>query len=136
MIDALISGKLFAKPEQRTGSTGRPFATCKIRVATGEDSIFVSVIAFDAGVVHGLMALDAGDSVSLSGELTPKVFVGKNGEAKPAIDFKAHAIATPYHVMRKRQAMQPDDETRKRRAMQPDDDRATANQDDNDDIPF
>lgn len=125
MIDALISGKLFAKPEQRTGSTGRPFATCKLRVPTGEDSIFVSVIAFDATVVHGLMALDAGDSVSLSGELTPKVFVGKNGEAKPAIDFKAHAITTPYHVMRKRQAMQ---------ATQPD--RATANQDDNDDTPF
>ncbi len=64
MIDASIGGKLFAKP----------FVTGKVRVATqGDESIFVSVIAFDAPVITTLMALDAGDGVALSGALTPKV---------------------------------------------------------------
>lgn len=123
MIDALINGKLYAKPEQRTGSNGRPFATCKVRTATlSDEAIFVSVIAFDATAIAGLLALDAGDSVSLSGALTPKVWTTKNGEAKPALDLVAHAILTPYHV------------SRKRKAMQPDDNRADANPDH--DIPF
>ncbi len=101
MIDALISGKLFAKPAQRTGNSGKPFVTCKVRVATGgEDAVFVSVIAFDAPVIAAMMALDAGDSISLSGVLTPKVWQGK-----PGLDLVAHGILTPYHVTRKRKAM-------------------------------
>jgi hypothetical protein len=101
MIDALISGKIFAKPQQRTGQSGKPFATCKVRVPTGgEDAVFVSVIAFDKPVITALLALDAGDSVSLSGVLTPKVWQGK-----PALDLVAHGVMTAYHVTRKRKAM-------------------------------
>lgn len=105
MIDALVSGKLFAKPVQHTSKSGKLFATCKVRAATGgEDAIFVSVICFDAPVITALLALDAGDSVSLSGQLTPKVWNGK-----PALDLIAHAIVSTYHVTRKRRAMQADD---------------------------
>ena len=100
MIDAIISGKLFKKPVPRTGKSGKPFATCNVRVAMGEESIFVSVIAFDGAVIKGLLALDAGDSVSLSGALTPKVW-----EGKPALDLVAHGILTAYHVSRKRKAV-------------------------------
>lgn len=101
MIDGLISGKLFAKPTQHTGKSGKPFATAKVRVATtGDEAIFVSVIAFDAPVISALLAQDAGDSVSLSGALTPKVWNGK-----PTLDLVAHGILTPYHVSRKRRAV-------------------------------
>ena len=101
MIDALIAGKLVKKPVQRTGQSGKPFVTCNVRVATtGEEAVFVSVIAFDSAVIAGLMALDAGDSVSLSGPLTPKVWQGK-----PALDLVAHGILTAYHVNRKRKAV-------------------------------
>ena len=101
MIDALIGGKLHAKPQQRTGQSGKTFVTCKVRVATGgEDAVFVSVICFDDPVIAALMALDVGDSVSLSGVLTPKVWQGK-----PALDLVAHGVMTAYHVKRKRQAM-------------------------------
>jgi hypothetical protein len=104
MIDALIGGKLYSKPLQRLGNSGKPFVTCKVRVATGaEDAIFVSVIAFDDKVIHALINLDAGDSISLSGVLTPKVWQGK-----PALDLVAHGILTPYHVKRKRQAVSTD----------------------------
>jgi hypothetical protein len=101
MIDALIGGKLTKKPVPRTGNGGKPFATANVRVATtGEESVFVSVIAFDGAVIAALMALDAGDSVSLSGALTPKVWQGK-----PALDLVAHGILTAYHVTRKRKLM-------------------------------
>ena len=104
MIDALIAGKLVKKPVQRTGQSGKTFVTCNVRVATtGEEAVFVSAIAFDGAVITGLMALDAGDSVSLSGVLTPKVWQGK-----PALDLVAHGILTAYHVTRKRKAASAD----------------------------
>ena len=60
----------------------------------------MSVIAFETVAITALMALDAGDSVSLSGALTPKVWQGK-----PALDLVAHGILTSYHVNRKRKAV-------------------------------
>jgi hypothetical protein len=106
MIDALISGKLFAKPVPHTGKSGKPFATCKVRASTGgEESIFVSAIAFEPKVIAALLALEAGDSVSLSGALTPKVW-----EGKPALDRVAHGILTAYPVSRKRKAVAPEPE--------------------------
>ena len=106
MIDALIAGKLTKKPVQRTGNSGKPFATANVRVATtSEEAVFVSVIAFDGVVLKALMVLDAGDSVSLSGVLTPKVWQGK-----PALDLVAHGILSAYHVKRKRKAVEPEPE--------------------------
>jgi single-stranded DNA-binding protein len=107
MIDALIAGKLHTRPEQRTGKNGKPFATAKVRAAAGDgESLFVNVIAFDDGAVAALLALDAGDSVALSGSLTPKVWTDREGQPRPALDLVAHAVLTPYHVSRKRNAVQ------------------------------
>lgn len=106
MIDALIGGKLYGKPQQRTGGTGKPFVTCKVRTPTGDgDNIFVNVIAFAQDVCGSLLALGDGDSISLSGSLTPKVWTDKAGEARPSLDLVAHAAVTAYHVTRKRAAM-------------------------------
>ena len=68
MIDALITGKLHGKPESRTGKSGNPFVTAKLRaaLADGEGTI-VSVIAFAPEACRVLMALEAGDSVAVSG---------------------------------------------------------------------
>ncbi len=104
MIDALIAGKLHGKPTPRTGQAGKPFVTCTVRVATETDALFVSVIAFVATAQAALLALDDGDSVALSGSLTPKVWT-KDGKARPSLDMVAHAVLTPYHVTRKRRAM-------------------------------
>jgi hypothetical protein len=46
-----------------------------------------------------LLALNDGDSVSLSGALTPKVWVDKQGKPRPAINLIAHKILT---VIRKK----------------------------------
>lgn len=109
MIDALIAGKLHAKPESRTGKSGKPFVTAKVRAAAGDgEGIFVNVIAFDEHVCAALLAFDAGDSIALSGALTPKVWTSKEGNTRPALDLVAHAVLSPYHVTRKRQAVAKD----------------------------
>lgn len=107
MIDALIGGKLFGKPTRRTGASGKPFVTCKVRVSAGDgDNLICGVICFDPPVGDSLLALSDGDSVALSGALTPKVYMPTGGDPRPALDLVAHAVLTSYHVKRKREAMQ------------------------------
>lgn len=106
MIDALIGGKLHGRPTKRTGQSGKSFVTAMVRtpLADGE-SMFVSVIVFNESVCNSLLELDEGDSVSLSGTLTPKVWTDKSGNTKPSADLVAHAVLTTYHVSRKRKAV-------------------------------
>lgn len=105
MIDAIIAGKLTGKPTQRTGPSGKPFVTCKVRVVTEAEALLVSVITFSQSTSTALLALEEGDTVALSGSLTPKAWTDKNGEAKPGLDLVAHGALTAYHLTRKRQAM-------------------------------
>jgi len=104
MLDALITGRLHGKPTQKAAKTGKPFAIAKVRVATGDQAIFVSVVAFDAAVCNGLLALDEGDSVALAGTLTPTAWLDREGAPRPGMDMVAHALLTAYHVKRKRAA--------------------------------
>jgi single-stranded DNA-binding protein len=117
MIDAILSGRIYGAPAEKTsGKTGKPFVTCKVRTAAGDgESLFVNVIAFDSSVCAGLLALGDGDSVSLSGALTPKVWTDRDGHARPALDLVAHGLLTSYHVTRKRKAMQPEQEGQQQR---------------------
>jgi len=107
MIDGLIGGRISGRPVQRTGNSGKPFVTAKVRATTGDgDTVFVNVIAFAEGVRNALLALDDGESVCLAGVLTPKCWQPPSGgEPRPALDMVAHAVTTPYHVTRRRQAM-------------------------------
>jgi single-stranded DNA-binding protein len=106
VIDALIAGRIHGQPAQRTASNGDPFATAKVRVSTRTgETYFVNVIAFVEDAVRALLALSDGDSVALSGEMTPKVYQPKEGPARPSLDLLAHAVLTEYHVTRKRQSM-------------------------------
>ena len=108
MIDGLIAGKLYGQPTERTSKSGKPFALAKVRAAGGDgESLFVNVIAFDAAPCTALLALGDGDSVALSGSLTPKVWTDKEGNARPGLDLVAHQVLTAYHVTRRRNAMHP-----------------------------
>ena len=108
MIDALINGKIAFKPIKRIGKNQNLYVTVSVFTPTAMgDNMRVGVIAFDERVCQSLLALDEGDSICMSGELTPKIWQPKDGsEPKPACDFIAHAILTTYHVNRKRQAVQ------------------------------
>lgn len=103
MIDALITGRLYGQAEERTGQSESAYVTCKLRVTTDDGAtIFCNVIAFDDAVRSGLLALDDGDSIALSGALTPKVWTDRQGNTRPAVDLIAHAMLTAYDVTRKR----------------------------------
>ena len=108
MIDTLLSGRLHGQPTARTGKNGKSFAVAKVRAAAGDgESLFVSVIAFDEAPCKALLALSDGDSVALSGSLTPKVWTDREGNTRPALDLVAHQVLTTYHVTRKRRAVPP-----------------------------
>lgn len=106
MIDGLLSGKLYGKPEERTSKTGKPFATARMRVPTKDgDSIFASCIAFDTSACRALLALADGDALTVAGTLTLKGYLDKEGQPRPGVDVVAHHVLTAYHVQRKRDAM-------------------------------
>jgi hypothetical protein len=105
MIDALIAGRIHGTPMQRTAKNGQPFATTKVRAATRDGAaIFINVICFEQTAVAALLALSDGDSVALSGEATPGVWVAKDGTPKPVLDLLAHAVISPFSITRKRKA--------------------------------
>ena len=107
MIDALIAGKLYGQPVQRVGKAGKPFAVAKVRASAGDgESWFVNVIAFEAAACAALLALADGDSLALSGSITPRVWTDKEGNSRPSLDMVAAQVLTSYHVSRKRRAMQ------------------------------
>jgi single-stranded DNA-binding protein len=106
MIDALCSGTLVDKPASRTSKKSQPFATCKVRCATRDgNALFVSVIAFASQAVQTLLALDAGDTAALSGELSVAVWRDRDGEPRPQLQLLAHAVMSLYAVSRRRAAV-------------------------------
>ena len=107
MIEGLVAGKVYGRPEQRTSnSTGKVFTVAKVRAATsGGESLFVNVLAFDATAQAALLALSDGDAVSLAGTLTPKVWTDREHQARPALDMIASQVLTAYQVKGKREAV-------------------------------
>lgn len=117
MIDALIQGRLFGKAVSHVSANGKPFVVCKVRTAVSDgETIFVSVIGFHERVCSSLLALEDGDSCSLSGALTPKVWTPANREPKPAVDLVCHAVMSAYQVQRKRKAMEVNPSGREQKA--------------------
>lgn len=106
-IDALVSGRIYKKPQSRVAGSGKRFVTTVVRAAArNDDALFVSVIAFSTSACDALLALEDGDSVALAGELTPKIYTPRDGsEPRPSIDLVAHRVLSEYHVQRKRKAM-------------------------------
>jgi single-stranded DNA-binding protein len=112
LIDALIAGKLYGKPEQRTSAnTGKTFFTAKVRVPVADgEAIFCNVICFSQTAGRALMALDDGAAVALAGSLTPKAWTDKNtGEPRAGLDLVAQEVLTAYHVTRRRAATRPEE---------------------------
>lgn len=105
MIEGLITGTLVGLAEQRQGKNDTSFVLAKVKAVPGEgESLIVNVIAFAAEACAALLALDEGDTLALSGALTPKVWTDKQGNTRPALDMVASQVQTVYHVDRKRAA--------------------------------
>ncbi len=103
-ITALVSGKLIADPESRTGGSGKPFTLAKVGTTTDDGDALVSVIAFGS-VAAQLAGLGKGDTVSLTGRGKVSTWTGKDGAMKAGLSLTADALLTAYHLRRKRSAM-------------------------------
>lgn len=107
MMEALITGKLFGKAEQRTSRGGKAFVTAKVRVPSADDAVFIGVVAFADTVQAALLALDDGEAVALAGTLSAKAWTDRDGNARPSPDLIANQLLTVHHAKRKREAMRP-----------------------------
>ncbi len=103
-ITALVSGKLIADPEQRTGQSGKPFVLAKIAAHDGDADALVSVMAFGTAAEQ-LAAMGKGDAVAITGRARVSTWTGRDGSAKAGLSVTADAVLTAYHVRRKRQAV-------------------------------
>ena len=93
MIEGLVAGRVWSSAERRLDKTGRAFCVAKLRlVGADSDGLLVNLIAFDQAVCESLFQLREGDAVAVSGALTPKVWLDKQGNAKPALDMVAHRL--------------------------------------------
>lgn len=103
MIDGLVMGRIHGQPVERASKTGKPYVIAKVRAAAGDgDGVVVNVIAFDDAPMAALLGLGDGDSLALSGSLTPKVWVDREGQHRPSLDMVAHQVLTSYQVVNKR----------------------------------
>lgn len=106
MIEGLITGTLVGLAEQRQGKNDTTFVLAKVKATPGEgEPLIVNVIAFAAEACAALLALDEGDTLALTGTLTPKVWTDKQGNTRPALDLVASQVLTVYHVDHKRAAL-------------------------------
>lgn len=103
-ITALVAGKLVADPERRTGASGKPFCLARLVAHNGEADEFVSLIAFGS-VAEQLAAMGKGDAIAVTGRAKLDKWTGRDGESRTGLSLTADALLTPYHLKRKRQAV-------------------------------
>jgi single-stranded DNA-binding protein len=90
-VRTLLLGVLADAPVKRTGATGRPYTTAKLRASDGQKTAWVDIVAFGS-ISDELAALKAGDSVSVSGRAEPKAWIDKAGAARASLDVVADAV--------------------------------------------
>ncbi len=107
-IDALLNGKIYGQPEERTSRNGNPFVVARLRVpmANGE-SMFAGLVAFRDSARAALLALGDSDAATVAGELKLGSYLDKAGLPKASLDVTVHQVLTPYAVQRKRAAVSP-----------------------------
>src|SRR3546814_19149938 len=103
MIDALIAGRLYGAPKQGTGKTGNTYTTAKLKAAAGHgETLLCSGICFDDKAQAALLALDDGDSIAVSGALTPKGWSDDAVATRPGQAVVSQDVLPPSLVTRNR----------------------------------
>lgn len=111
MFDGLLGGKIYGQPAQRTGKNNNTFVVAKMRVPVAEgEGMFASLIAFDSKAQVALLALSDGDSATVAGSVTVKVWTGhQDGQPRPAVDVVVSQVLSVYAIKKKRDKVQGDD---------------------------
>ena len=108
MLDALVGGTVQGTPQRRPGKAETTFVTARVRALAGDNDtvVLVTVIVVDEAAGSALLALADGDAVSLAGSITPKVWIDKQGIARPAIDMVAQQVKSPDQLQQRQAAAQ------------------------------
>ncbi|MBL8445440.1 MAG: hypothetical protein JNK52_15460 [Zoogloeaceae bacterium] len=94
MIRALITGDLFADPQQRTSKNGKPFALARVSVPMGDEGrVSCSLIVFEPDAVARLLQLRAGASLAAAGVLKVGIWQAKDGP-RPSLDMVADEVCS------------------------------------------
>ena len=95
MIDGLVAGRLMGEASRRVDKAGRGYIVARVLARNRADEEFiVNVIAFAEAAGQALGAVRDGESLSLSGGLTPKVWTDKQGIVRPSLDMVATRVLT------------------------------------------
>ena len=106
MIDVLLSGRLRGTPSLRTATSGATFVVFRMAAADRHgDSVLCSCMSFAPAVQTAVCALADGDGLAVSGEAALSSWQGQDGP-RQGLDVQVHELLTPYHLGRKRQAME------------------------------
>jgi single-stranded DNA-binding protein len=105
-LHVLAQGTLAGDPQARTSAAGKPYCTALLRVPIdGEESMLLSLIAFDREAVEALLRLHKGDPVSVAGMGKLTQWTGKDGVEKHGLSVTAQAVLSIYQTAkRKREA--------------------------------
>ena len=102
MLSVLIQGTLTAAPVSRTTSKGQPYTTANLRT-TGADgeTVWTSVIAFNADAAEALAALASGDSLAIAGHAALSTWE-KDGEYRAGLKVTATHVLSVYAAGKRR----------------------------------
>jgi single-stranded DNA-binding protein len=81
----LIHGTLYAAPESRTSTKGKPYARARMSLRDGESKTWISMTAFDQAANH-LLQLQEGEAVTVAGRAKVKPYSDKSGEPAASLD--------------------------------------------------
>lgn len=99
MIDGLVAGRLMGEASRRVDKAGRGYIVARVLARNrGDEEFIVNVIAFDEAAGKALLALRDGESLTLSGGLTPKVWTDKQGIVRPSLDMVATHVLTAHQA--------------------------------------
>lgn len=97
MIDGAIAGKIFGRPETRSGKGGRSAVLARMRAATaGAEGVQVNVAAYVHEVREILLSLDDGATVVLQGKIMPTLCKDEVGTIKPALEMEATVVLSVH----------------------------------------
>jgi single-stranded DNA-binding protein len=108
---ALLNGYLFGDPEEKTSKAGKPYVKATLKEGRGDETIFVSVTAFQGTTADALLLGKDGDAVNIMGELKLRCYE-KNGEWRPAADVIANKVTLLAKPARPQAELRTRDETR------------------------
>src|SRR4051812_8497744 len=91
-LHILATGTLIADPVSRTSQKGNAYVTASVRVATEDDSILVSAIAFGDQAAE-MLSHQAGHGVAIWGGARLPQGPGGEGEPKQGISVRGEKIA-------------------------------------------